>query len=366
MTLHPGKLAMMVCVSLVMAASLATAQDDDAGADVPAEPLACLAELASPATDASNPADLLQQAVDLAYDLLDAYPDAQNLTPVRQHLLAAARSLLVISPGELNRQQLISACEDVLAAGQSPTERLTADSILTEMAVSHPDATDQDRQAKLRILARKYAGSEAEADALIAAAALAGRLKMTVLFNEFVDQLAADHVDSGLVARFLVRVGRPVPFRAELTTLDGTSLSLPDDLFGKVVLVAFWESDCLQSQNCEPHLRKLYQTYREKGLEIVGISLDGPDQAASLRAHIAENGLTWIQTYSGQGVADPTFVHYGLDEKPAFWLIGAGGNILTDDALVAVGDASRTASLDNLEIYVRWALKLPATTDTAP
>lgn len=366
MTLHLGKLAMAIGVLLATSAGPLTARDPAESASVPAEQIARLNDLAnSPATGADNPSELLQQAVDLAYDLIDAYPDAQDLSVVHEHLLAAARALQALQPSELNLQQLISACQDVLDTGQ-PGQRLTADINLAQLAVDDADTPDQDKQATLRILVRKYAESDVEVDALIAGAALAGRLQMTDLFNEFVDQLAADHTDKGQAARFLVRVGRPAPFVATLTTLDGDELSLPDDLVGKVVLVVFWASDCPQSRRCEPHLRKLYAAYRDEGLEIVAISLDGPDRAVLLRDYAAENDLGWIQTYSGQGIEDPTFVHYGLDEKPAFWLVGATGNILTDDALVAVGDASRTASLDNIDIYVRWALKLPAATDTTP
>ena len=368
MTLRACKLTITVWVLLVALVSLTTGQDAAAAlsADVPADQLAHLADLvSSPAAEADDPAARLQQAVDVAYDLLDSHPDAQNLSVVRQHLLAAAQGLFAANPTELNRQQLISTCEDVLAAGQHPAERLAGDIVLTRLAVADPAAIDRDRQAKLRVLVRKYADTDAEPGALIAAAALAAHLEMTDLFNEFVDRLATDHTASGQAVRFLVRVGRAAPFQAALTTLDGQALSLPDDLLGKVVLVMFWESTCPQSRRCEAPLRDLYARYRAKGLEIVAISLDGADQAGPLGTYTAENGLDWIQTYSGMGPDDPTFVHYGLDAKPAFWLVGADGDILTDNALVAVGDPSQASSLDNLEIYVRWALSLPATTDAA-
>src|SRR5258705_5113200 len=43
------------------------------------------------------------------------------------------------------------------------------------------------------------------------------------------------------------------------------------DLRGKVVLVDFWTYGCYNCVNTLPHVTRLYDTYRDKGLVVVGI-----------------------------------------------------------------------------------------------
>jgi thiol-disulfide isomerase/thioredoxin len=43
------------------------------------------------------------------------------------------------------------------------------------------------------------------------------------------------------------------------------------DLRGKVVLVDFWTYGCYNCVNTLPYVTKLYETYKEKGLVVVGI-----------------------------------------------------------------------------------------------
>ena len=43
------------------------------------------------------------------------------------------------------------------------------------------------------------------------------------------------------------------------------------DLRGKVALVDFWTYGCYNCVNTLPHVTKLYETYKDKGLVVVGI-----------------------------------------------------------------------------------------------
>ncbi len=58
-----------------------------------------------------------------------------------------------------------------------------------------------------------------------------------------------------------------------LETLDGRSLTR-DRLRGKVVLLDFWATWCPPCRAAIPHLAKLYEACKEKGLVVVGVSLD--------------------------------------------------------------------------------------------
>lgn len=73
------------------------------------------------------------------------------------------------------------------------------------------------------------------------------------------------------------KMGAPAPDFA-VTDLQGRVVQL-SKLRGKVVVVNFWATWCGPCRMEIPGLVKLYDRYREKGLEIVGLSLDnaGPD-----------------------------------------------------------------------------------------
>lgn len=67
-------------------------------------------------------------------------------------------------------------------------------------------------------------------------------------------------------------VGKTAPVFST-TDIDGKPLSL-SDFKGKYVLLDFWASWCVPCRKGNPHLIKLYQQYKSKGFEIIGIADD--------------------------------------------------------------------------------------------
>lgn len=66
---------------------------------------------------------------------------------------------------------------------------------------------------------------------------------------------------------------RPPAPDFNLKTLDGKTLQL-SALKGKVVLLDFWATWCPPCREEIPHFKELYDQYRGKGLEIIGVALD--------------------------------------------------------------------------------------------
>jgi thiol-disulfide isomerase/thioredoxin len=67
------------------------------------------------------------------------------------------------------------------------------------------------------------------------------------------------------------------------TLLDGERFVLAENS-GKVVLVNFWATWCAPCREEMPALEKFYRKYRERGLELVAISLDEPGDLPAVQA----------------------------------------------------------------------------------
>ena len=128
----------------------------------------------------------------------------------------------------------------------------------------------------------------------------------------------------GAGAAQALQVGDPVVL-PDIKLHDGSVLRAAD-LKGKVVVLEYWASWCPFCKNTMPHLQKLYEANKAKGLEVIMLSVDKTEREAvdALR----ERGFTFRAGMAGEQI---NRVFGRLRGLPVTYVIGRDGRLARQD-----------------------------------
>ncbi|WP_443939743.1 thioredoxin-like domain-containing protein [Pedobacter sp. MW01-1-1] len=121
-------------------------------------------------------------------------------------------------------------------------------------------------------------------------------------------------------------IGKTIDFT--LPDTKGTSFTL-SSLKGKYILVDFWASWCVPCRAENPFLLKAYSELKDKGLEIVSVSLD--DAKANWLTAVQTDKMPWIQVSDLKGFKTEIAVRLGISAIPQNVLIDPSGKIIAKD-----------------------------------
>ena len=138
---------------------------------------------------------------------------------------------------------------------------------------------------------------------------------------------AVASIKSSLEQAMRLMVGSVAPDFSQETP-EGKMLKL-SDLRGKYVLIDFWASWCGPCRRENPNVVRMYERYKDKGFEILGVSLD-QNRDRWLDA-ISADGLKWPQVSDLKGWANVVAQNYEVSSIPKTILVDPKGVIIAKD-----------------------------------
>lgn len=120
----------------------------------------------------------------------------------------------------------------------------------------------------------------------------------------------------------LARGRQPPAPEFRLPRFDGGDLVL-SELRGQYVVLNFWASWCIPCKDEAPQLERLWQTYRDRGLVVIGVNIQDLEQEA--KKFLAQTRPTYPNVRDIDGAV---YRAYGLTGVPETFFITREGRII--------------------------------------
>jgi cytochrome c-type biogenesis protein len=148
--------------------------------------------------------------------------------------------------------------------------------------------------------------------------------------------------EEGTAVRGRVEIGAPAPaYRA--VSLAGDSVTLAGER-GKVVLLNVWATWCHPCRAEIPALRSIHETYKPRGLELIGVSVDAEGADDDIRQFMKEFEMAYPIWRDPDERVSTQFLVVGV---PATFLIDRNGILRwRKTGPVARGDTSLRAAIE--------------------
>ena len=113
----------------------------------------------------------------------------------------------------------------------------------------------------------------------------------------------------------------------KMADMSGKDISVLNEVKQhKITVLDFWASWCGPCRQAMPQVISIYQQYHDKGLGIIGISLDEEKEAWT--AAVKELGMTWVQVSDLKGWDNAAAQAFGVRAIPHMIVLDQQGRII--------------------------------------
>lgn len=291
--------------------------------------------------------EILHTIVAASDQLLAAKPDEEQTELAYEYNLVALQGLRDLG-GATDAQKYDAALDEVM---KNPNPEIAAIGWKRYIAstLGRWDVLDDDAKANFAdaVIKKLMADKPTSLDVRIVATA-ASQLEMMgevdfvsnllskalpLLQKDASPELLEDIESASLVGmeRRLKLMGRPMEVFGDL--LGGGEIDWKS-YRGKVVLVDFsatWCPSCIEEA---PNVLDMYNTYKDKGFDVVAVSLDRTQEAAE--RYIADNKIAWPTLFPAKEEdrfwSHPLVKYYGITGIPTAILVDQQGNVVSLEA----------------------------------
>jgi peroxiredoxin len=172
-------------------------------------------------------------------------------------------------------------------------------------------------------------------------------------------QKLANHKDKGVVAlareELTIVQAKKEPLALQFTAVDGKSVDTAQ-LRGKVIALYFWSTTNRDAAKNIQALQQIYSDYRKKGLEVVSVSYDKPEDKEKLDKFIKENGIKWPVYFDGKMAKNDFAPKLNATSSPRLMIFDQGGILQSQ---VKPTGLTHTFAMNEVEGKVKQLLEPP-------
>ena len=114
----------------------------------------------------------------------------------------------------------------------------------------------------------------------------------------------------------------------QLKDIQNQEVNFNNIKLNKYTLIDFWFSHCAPCLQQMPTYKNLYDQYKSKGFEIIGISTDRTQDIENWNKIIQDKKLNWIQLLDENGTESQK---YNINKFPTTYLLDSEGKIIKKD-----------------------------------
>jgi thiol-disulfide isomerase/thioredoxin len=119
----------------------------------------------------------------------------------------------------------------------------------------------------------------------------------------------------------------------DLKDFDGNAVTFNNDILKqhKYTLIDFWFSNCAPCLATMPEYKPIYNDFKDKGFEIISISIDGTKKIDNWKRVILEQEFDWAHYLDENGVETQKM---NITSFPTTFLVDSSGEILLQNASI--------------------------------